>query len=100
MEKGGSIYIIANKNNTTLYVGVTSNLITRIDQHKNKTYHKSFSDRYNLEKLIYYELFTSIEEAIQREKQIKAGSRNKKIDLINGMNPEWKDLYENILKNW
>lgn len=95
--KAGFIYIITNKNNTTLYVGVTSNLPQRIAQHKEKYYPKSFSARYNLNKLVYYECFQMIGDAIGREKQIKAGSRQDKIDLILSINPEWKDLYEEIL---
>jgi putative endonuclease len=100
MEKGGCVYIITNKNRTTLYIGVTSDLITRIYEHKNKIYQKGFSYRYNLEILLYYETCSSIEEAIAREKKLKSGSRKQKLDLINKINPEWKDLYENILNMW
>src|ERR1035437_1273357 len=88
----GITYIITNNNNYVLYTGVTSNLKHRMLQHQSKTYLNSFSSRYNIWKLIYYECFETIDEAIKREKQIKAGSRNKKLKLINGMNPEWKDL--------
>ena len=95
--KPGFIYIITNKNNTALYVGVTSNLPQRILQHKEKRYPNSFSARYNLHKLVYYESFQMIGDAIGREKQIKAGSRQNKIDLILSINSEWKDLYEEIL---
>jgi putative endonuclease len=98
MEKGGAIYIITNKNKTVLYTGVTSNLKTRIYEHKNHIYRNSFSHKYNLEFLVYYETFHSIDEAIVREKQIKAGSRIKKEMLINSINPDWKDLYYEILK--
>jgi putative endonuclease len=94
--KPGFIYIITNKNNTTLYVGVTSNLPERILAHIEKRYEGSFSARYNLNKLVYYEQFLLIGDAIGREKQIKAGSRTKKIALITGLNPEWLDLYEDI----
>ncbi len=94
--KPGFIYIITNKNNTTLYVGVTSNLPQRIVQHKEKTYKNSFSARYNLNKLVYYEQFQMIGDAIGREKQLKAGSRAKKIELITTLNPNWEDLYEDI----
>lgn len=90
--KPGFIYILTNKNNTTLYVGVTSNIINRIQQHKDKFYKKSFSARYNLTKLVYYETFQMIGDAIGREKQLKAGNRGKKIALIEGINPDWKDL--------
>jgi putative endonuclease len=94
--KPGFIYIITNKNNTTLYVGVTSNLSERILAHIEKRHQVSFSARYNLNKLVYYEQFQMIGDAIGREKQLKAGSRAKKIALINALNPEWKDLYEDI----
>ncbi|WP_282143579.1 GIY-YIG nuclease family protein [Cellulophaga baltica] len=86
------IYILANKNNTTLYVGVTSNLLQRIERHKTKFYPKSFSARYNTNKLVYYEAFQDIGAAIAREKQLKAGSRAKKIALIEKENPVWEDL--------
>jgi putative endonuclease len=73
---------------------VTSGLKDRVNQHKAKKYPGSFTSRYNLMKLVYFERFDSIVEAIRREKQIKAGSRKRKLDLINKMNPEWKDLSE------
>ncbi|WKB81218.1 GIY-YIG nuclease family protein [Cellulophaga lytica] len=94
--KPGYVYIITNKNNTTLYVGVTSNLVQRITQHKEKHNKKSFSARYNLNKLVYYEVFQEIGDAIAREKQLKAGSRAKKIVLIDGVNPEWLDLFKEL----
>ncbi|MEO1097779.1 MAG: GIY-YIG nuclease family protein [Bacteroidota bacterium] len=87
-------------NNTTLYTGVCEDLVARTIQHIEKAYPKSFTARYNCSKLVYYELFHSIEEAINRAKQIKAGSRNMKIGLIEAMNPEWKDLFEDDVKNW
>jgi putative endonuclease len=93
---GGYIYIITNYKNTTLYTGVTSNLIARIIEHRDKLYPKSFSSKYQLNKLVYFESFDSIEAAIQREKQIKGGSRKKKNDLIDSMNPEWRDLFDEI----
>ena len=94
--KTGFVYIITNKNNTTLYVGVTSNLPERILEHVEKRHQGSFSARYNLGKLVYYEQFQMIGDAIGREKQLKAGSRAKKIALINGVNPEWRDLLGDI----
>jgi putative endonuclease len=97
MKKGGSIYIVTNKNKTTLYTGVTSDLKKRIHQHKNKFYPESFTAKYNLDTLVYYENLHRIEDAIFREKQIKAGSRVKKEALINKLNPEWKDLYDEVL---
>jgi len=99
MEKGGAVYMMTNFENTTIYTGVTSDLITRIYQHKHGFYSKSFTKKYNLKKLVYFEVFHSIEEAIDREKQIKGGSRMKKIELIEKMNPNWKDLSEEIM-NW
>jgi len=96
MEKGGYIYILTNKNNTVLYVGVTSNLEQRIRQHRSGYFKNAFTSRYNVTKLVYYEMLLTIEDAIHREKQLKGGSRKKKMELINKRNPEWKDLYENI----
>jgi len=98
MERGGAIYIMTNKNKTTLYIGVTSDLKKRVYEHKNHIFNNSFTDKYNIEYLIYYETFHSIEEAIAREKQLKGGSRKKKEDLINSMNLEWNDLYDEIMK--
>ena len=86
------VYILTNKNNTVLYTGVTNNLIRRIAEHKAGLGGK-FTKKYNAHKLIYYETYESIESAIVREKQIKAGSRQKKIDLIVSMNKDWEDLY-------
>ncbi len=94
--KPGFVYIITNKNNTTLYTGVTSNLPERILQHKEKLYERSFPARYHLCKLVYWESYQEIGDAIGREKQIKAGSRKKKLDLIAALNPEWKDLYDDV----
>ena len=99
MIHGGCVYIMTNKHHTTLYIGVTSNLLSRISEHREGVYPKSFTARYNLHKLVYYESFSTIMEAIDREKQLKGGSRQKKIDLINAMNPTWKDLYADI-KDW
>ncbi|WP_370088688.1 GIY-YIG nuclease family protein [Ekhidna sp.] len=96
MEKGGAVYILTNQSNSTLYVGVTSDLYTRITNHKEKKEPKSFTARYNLNKLVYYESFHSIEEAIAREKQLKGGSRKKKEDLINSVNPKWNDLFDEV----
>ena len=92
MEQGGAIYILTNKNNTVLYTGVTSDIRKRLYEHKNKIYTTSFTKKYNVSKLVYFEVFSLIEEAIAREKQIKGGSRKKKIMLIDKLNPEWTDL--------
>ena len=96
MEKGGYVYITCSLNHSTLYTGVTSILGARIRQHKEKFYPDSFSAKYNCVKLVYYKWFDTIMEAIAEEKRIKAGSRKKKEILVNGMNPEWKDLYETL----
>ena len=96
MPKSGYVYIATNQNNTVLYTGITSHLIDRMDNHKTKKYKNSFTARYNVNKLVYYKETVAIEAAHKREKQIKAGSRKKKIDLINSINPEWKDLYSTI----
>jgi len=88
---------MSNKNNTVLYIGMTSDLIRRVTEHKSKTDSKSFTARYNLDKLVYFESFHSIEEAINREKQLKGGSRLKKEVLINSLNPKWNDLFDGLL---
>ena len=93
MKEQYYIYIMTNRYNTVLYTGITNNLIQRVHKHKEGTGSK-FTGKYNLTKLVYYEISDDVNVAIQREKQIKAGSRKKKIDLINQMNPEWNDLYE------
>ncbi|MGE4420295.1 MAG: GIY-YIG nuclease family protein [Sulfurimonas sp.] len=93
--KKGYIYILSN-NSKTLYVGVTSDLIKRIYEHKNNIT-KGFTTKYNIKSLVYYEIFDSIEDAITREKQLKAGSRLKKIALIESLNPTWKDIYDELL---
>ena len=99
MTKGGSVYIMTNKLKTTLYVGVTADLQIRIRQHKEHYFKGSFTDQYNLEYCVYYENYFSIEEAILHEKQIKKWRRSKKVALINSLNPQWNDLWEEI-KNW
>lgn len=86
-----AVYIVTNKANTVFYTGVTSELQERTLQHKTKVY-PGFSARFNCNKLVHFELFQWIQDAIAREKQIKAGSRQKKIDLIVGSNPPWSDL--------
>ena len=89
------IYIMTNKNNYVLYTGVTSNLFKRVAEHKDKVV-AGFTSSYNVSKLVYYDEHETMEEAIAREKQIKGGSRQKKIDLINNLNPEWMDLYDDF----
>ncbi len=93
VKKQFYVYIMTNWNRTVLYTGVTSNLTARAFQHKAKVI-PGFTDHYNVRMLVYYEECADAETAIAREKQIKGGSRKKKIKLINSVNPEWKDLYE------
>ena len=92
MDKQYYIYMMMNKNNTVIYAGVTNNLKKRVYEHKAKMV-DGFTKKYNAIKLVYYEIFNDIENAIIREKQIKGGSRKKKIELINSTNKGWKDLY-------
>ena len=87
------VYILTNTNNTTLYVGVTNDIIRRVEEHRVES-RDSFAKRYNLTKLVYYEMHHDPEAAIKREKQLKAGSRAKKEALIQSMNPGWLDLFE------
>ncbi len=96
MRKNPTVYIMTNKRNGTLYTGVTSDIIKRIHQHKNAEA-PAFTSRYGCKTLVYYEQHEDMLSAIAREKQIKSGSRKKKITLIESMNPEWKDLYETLL---
>ena len=88
---------MTNKYNTVLYTGVTNNLLRRIWEHKNKLSEDSFTKKYDLNKLVYYEFFDKMPQAIQREKQIKGGSRQKKSILITKQNPEWNDLYNSLI---
>lgn len=92
----GYTYILFNKRNGTLYIGVTSNLVKRVYEHKNKLV-DGFTKKYNIDKLGYYEIFDDIEEAIIREKKLKGASRKKKLELIEMINPEWLDLYYEII---
>ena len=95
MEKEYCIYILTNQNNNVLYTGVTNNLKRRVLQHK-ENQGGEFTKKYKVHKLVYFEVTNDINAAIFREKQIKAGSRQKKLDLINGFNSEWRDLYEDL----
>ena len=96
MHKEPAVYLLANKKNGTLYIGVTSDLRKRIYQHKNGTF-QGFSSKYETHMLVYYELHESMETAITREKQIKKWNREWKINLIASQNPKWVDLYSSIL---
>ena len=87
-------YITTNKANKILYTGVTSDLTGRMDSHRTKKYPNSFTARYNADKLVWFREFDSIIDAREKERQLKAGSRVKKLKLIEEKNPEWKDLYD------
>ena len=93
----GYVYILTNKPNGTLYIGVTSDLIRRIFEHKTKAV-DGFSKRYGLDRLVYFETFTTIAEAIRREKRLKRYRRDWKIQLIEGSNPGWEDLYPRLVQ--
>jgi putative endonuclease len=93
--KSRAVYILASRRNGTLYTRVTSDLIGRTWQHKNHVL-DGFSNKYQVTMLVYYEWFEEMNAAIEREKQIKAGSRKKKLALIEALNPEWRDLYFNL----
>ena len=95
-KHGGFTYIITNQSNTVLYTGITSSLRARIFEHKTKFYPNSFTSKYNCDKIVWFEFFFSIEEAIEREKKIKAGSRTAKELLIKSINPSWEDLWDEI----
>ena len=95
MKHGGCVYIITNQYNKVLYTGVTTELRARIWEHKTKFYPESFTAKYNCNKIVWYEILPRI-EAIEREKQIKGGSRKDKEALIKSINPTWKDLWEDI----
>ena len=91
MKNAYYVYILTNKNNTTLYVGVTNDLVRRVYEHKNKVV-EGFTKKYNLTKLVYFEQTSDVVSALEREKRLKAGSRKKKIELVEKENSEWLDL--------
>jgi len=96
MPKQYYVYIMTNKINTVLYTGFTNDLARRVLEHRNKLV-AGFTAKYNIQKLVYFEVCEDVESAILRERQIKAGSRRKKADLINSMNGEWRDLYGDLI---
>jgi putative endonuclease len=98
MGRGGRyyVYLLTNQANSVLYTGVTNDLVRRAYEHKNRLA-PGFASQYGVDRLVYFEVYEDIEAAIAREKQIKAGPRRKKVALIDGLNPEWRDLYEEIL---
>jgi putative endonuclease len=97
MVKQYYVYIMANATNTVTYTGMTNDLLTRVDQHKNKLV-KSFTSRYNINKLVYFETCEEVESVILREKQIKSWPRKDKVALVSTMNPEWHDLCQDLTK--
>ncbi len=99
MLRGGYIYIMTNPSRTVLYIGVTSDLKRRIWEHRNHFHPDSFTAKYNVINLVYYEGFSSIEEAINRETQLKKWTRDKKDSIINSRNPDRRDLYDEIMSD-
>ncbi len=97
MAKQNAVYILTSKRNSTLYIGVTSNLVQRIWQHRNKQT-DGFSQKHNVKQLVYFELHQKIEYAILREKQLKKWNRKWKLRLIEKHNPQWIDLWEQIIQ--
>ena len=91
------VYILTNKNKNVLYTGITNDLIRRLYEHKNHLDKNSFTSKYNVTELVYFEETFDVHAAIEREKQIKSWSRNRKTDLIFGFNPHWVDLYNSLL---
>ena len=91
------VYLLSNTTNSTVYVGVTNNLLKRVYEHKNKLDSNSFTARYHIHKLVYYEITSDIYSAIEREKQIKSWNRSRKNQLVDSLNPRWEDLYGNLL---
>ena len=98
VEKEYCVYIMTNFHNTVLYTGVTNNIQRRVLEHRSGK-GSTFTAKYHLTKLVYFEITSDVNAAIFREKQIKAGSRQKKIDLINSINQDWKDLYDEYFDN-
>jgi putative endonuclease len=99
MQQMGYFYIMSNVHNTVLYCGATNDLYKRVLEHKSGLYTNSFTLRYNINKLVYFEIFSLVTDAFNREKQVKAGSRKKKIALIENVNPEWQDLFYQLSSN-
>ena len=91
------VYILTNVHNRVLYTGVTNNLVRRVQEHKEKKI-PGFTKRYNVDKLVHFKEYDDVRDAIAREKQIKSGSRQKKLDLVNEFNPEWRDLAEEVFR--
>jgi putative endonuclease len=96
MEHRYFVYILTNRHHTALYVGVTNDLVRRVHEHRTKIA-SGFTTRYNVDKLVYFEETSDVVAAIAREKQIKGGSREKKIALVNARNPDWRDLFDDLI---
>jgi len=96
MEHGCFVYILTNRHHTALYVGVTNDLVRRVHEHRTKIA-SGFTTRYNVDKLVYYDETSDVVAAIAREKQIKGGSREKKVELVNATNPDWRDLFDDLV---
>jgi len=96
MEHRCFVYILTNRHHTALYVGVTNDLVRRVHMHRTKIA-SGFTTRYNVDKLVYYDETSDVVAAIAREKQIKGGSREKKVELVNAMNPDWRDLSDDLV---
>jgi len=95
MDRRFYVYMLTNFKNTVIYTGVTNDLMRRVFEHRMKL-RDGFTKRYNITKLVYYEEFVDVKNALTREKQIKGGSRRKKVELIDKFNPEWRDLFEEM----
>ena len=93
------VYILTNKTNKVLYIGVTNDLLRRVNEHKQKIV-RGFTSKYNVNKLVYYEYADYIWSALEREKQLKNWKRSWKIDLVNSFNSEWRDLYDQLIKEY
>ena len=100
MEKHAYVYIMASNKMGTIYIGSTTDLVGRIFEHKNKVYPKSFTAKYNCNKLVYYEQYENTKIMVRRERELKKWNRNWKIRLIIKNNPEWKDLYPDVLESF
>lgn len=95
----GFVYILSNSTHTAIYVGVTNNLLRRVDEHRRHVYPKSFTAKYQITRLVYFESFEDVRTAISREKQLKSWSRRKKNELIDDFNPKWRDLFPDVVES-
>ena len=100
MERGGHVYILMNHHDTTMYIGVSSDLISRVQEHKSSPNPRSFTARYNIIKLVYYEFHSTIDQAIQREKRLKNWNRSWKEKLVKKFNADLKDMFDELCQDW